>query len=83
MDEEIKAIVKNYTWKLTTLPKGHKVIDVKWVYKIKINIKGEIKRHKARLVAKGFSQKVSIDYDKVFAPVARFETIRLIISLAV
>ncbi|KAH9671981.1 hypothetical protein KPL70_017541 [Citrus sinensis] len=82
MDEEIKAIVKNDTWELTTLPKGHKAIDVKWVYKTKRNAKGEIERHKARLVAKGYSQKAGIDYDEVFAPVARLETIRFIISLA-
>ncbi|KAH9659148.1 hypothetical protein KPL70_023755 [Citrus sinensis] len=55
MDKEIKAIVKNDTWELTTLPKGHKVIGVKWVYKTKRNAKGEIERHKARLVAKGYS----------------------------
>ncbi|KAL5575123.1 hypothetical protein UlMin_016822 [Ulmus minor] len=82
MDEEIKAIKKNGTWKLTSLPKGHKAIGVKWVYKTKQNAKGEIKRYKARLVAKGYSQKAGIDYDEVFAPVARLETIRLIISLA-
>ncbi|KAH9751752.1 hypothetical protein KPL71_014419 [Citrus sinensis] len=82
MDEEIKAIVKNDTWELTTFRKGHKAIGVKWVYKMKRNVKGEIKRHKARLVAKGYSQKAGIDYDEVFAPVARLETIRLIISLA-
>ncbi|KAH9650220.1 hypothetical protein KPL70_026283 [Citrus sinensis] len=82
MDEEIKAIVKNDTWELTTIPKGHKAIGVKWVYKTKRNAKGEIERHKARLVAKGYSQKAGIDYDEVFAPIARLETIRLIISLA-
>ncbi|KAH9726279.1 hypothetical protein KPL70_008204 [Citrus sinensis] len=64
MDEEIKAIVKNDTWELTTLPKGHKAIGVKWVYKTKRNAKGEIERHKARLVAKGYSQKAGIDYDE-------------------
>ncbi|KAH9781902.1 hypothetical protein KPL71_008669 [Citrus sinensis] len=66
----------------TTLPKGHKAIGVKWVYKTKRNAKGEIKRHKAKLVAKGYSQKTGIDYDEVFALVARLETIILIISLA-
>ncbi|KAH9670908.1 hypothetical protein KPL70_017154 [Citrus sinensis] len=64
MDKEIKAIVKNDTWELTTLPKGHKVIGVKWVYKTKRNVKGEIKRHKVRLVAKGYSQKAGIDCDE-------------------
>ncbi|KAE8705324.1 hypothetical protein F3Y22_tig00110429pilonHSYRG00698 [Hibiscus syriacus] len=64
MDEEIKAIENNDTWELTSLPKGHKAIDVKWVYKTKQNTKGEIERHKARLVAKGYSQKAGIDYDE-------------------
>ena len=82
MDEEIRVIEKNNTWELTSLPKGHKAIGVKWVYKTKRNAKGEIERHKARLVAKGYSQKAGIDYDEVFTPVARLETIRLIISLA-
>ncbi|KAJ4709756.1 Retrovirus-related Pol polyprotein from transposon TNT 1-94 [Melia azedarach] len=56
MDEEIKAIVKNDTWELVSLPKGHKAIGVKWVYKAKQNSKGEIERYKARLVAKGYTQ---------------------------
>ena len=48
----------------------------------KKNAKGDMERCKARLVAKGYSQRQGIDYDEVFAPVARLETIRLIISLA-
>ncbi|KAJ4703078.1 Retrovirus-related Pol polyprotein from transposon TNT 1-94 [Melia azedarach] len=83
MNEEIKAIVKNDTWELVSLSKGHKAIGVKWVYKAKQNSKGEIERYTARLVAKGYSQRAGIDYDEVFAPVARLETVRLIISLAV
>ncbi|KAH9715667.1 hypothetical protein KPL71_021147 [Citrus sinensis] len=64
MDEEIKAIMKNDTWELTTLPKGHKAIGVKWVYKTKRNAKGEIERHKTRLVVKGYSQNAGINYDE-------------------
>ena len=55
MDNEIKAIERNDTWELTGLLKGHKPIDIKWVYKIKKNAKGEVKKYKARLVAKGYS----------------------------
>ena len=82
MDEEIKAIKKNDTWELASLPKEHKAIYVKWVYKAMKNAKGEVERHKARLVAKGYNQRASIDYDEVFAFVARLETVRLTISLA-
>lgn len=42
MNEELMAIERNNTWQLTDLPKGHKAIDVKWVYKIKGKANGEI-----------------------------------------
>ncbi|KAJ3705098.1 hypothetical protein LUZ61_008803 [Rhynchospora tenuis] len=82
MEEEIRAIEKNNTWELANLPEGQKAIGVKWVYKIKKNHKGEVEKYKARLVAKGYKQQAGIDYEEVFAPVARMETIRLLISLA-
>ncbi|KAI3708032.1 hypothetical protein L2E82_37034 [Cichorium intybus] len=82
MDEEMKAILKNNTWELVDLPEGHKSIGVKWVYKTKLNERGEIDKHKARLVVKGYKQKYGIDYQEVFAPVIRLETIRLVLALA-
>ncbi|KAL4297638.1 hypothetical protein GQ457_12G007010 [Hibiscus cannabinus] len=82
MDEEIKSIEKNNTWELSELPKGHEAIGVKWIFKKKKNASGEVVRYKARLVVKGYKQKHGIDYDEVFASVARIETIRLIIALA-
>jgi hypothetical protein len=83
MDEEIKAIEKNNTWELTTIPKEQNPIGVKWVFKAKKNAKREIERYKVRLVAKGYSQQPEIDYGEVFAPVARLETKRMVISFAV
>ncbi|PNX79093.1 putative copia-type polyprotein [Trifolium pratense] len=77
MKEELDSIENNQTWELVDLPQRKKAIDVKWVYKLKVNSKGEITIYKARLVAKGFLQKEGIDYDEVFAPVTRMETIRL------
>lgn len=71
MDLEIEAIVKNKTWELADLPVGAKKIGVKWVYKTKLNESGEVDKCKARLVAKGYAQEHGIDYNEVFAPVAR------------
>ena len=62
MDDEIEAIERNDTWELTSLPKGHKTIGVKWVFKTKIKENGEVDKYKARLVAKGYKQEYGIDY---------------------
>ena len=64
-----------------TLPIGKKTIGVKVVYNLKKNAKGEIERYKARLVVKGYSQRQGIDYDEVFAPVARLKIIQLLIYI--
>ncbi|KAI3474406.1 hypothetical protein Pfo_029267 [Paulownia fortunei] len=82
MNDEIAAIERNNTWELTDLPKGQKTIDVKWVYKTKLKENGEVDKYKGRLVAKGYKQEFGIDYKEVFAPVARHDTIRLVIALA-
>lgn len=80
--DEIFSIEKNKTWDLVDLPAGMKPIGLKWVFKVNRNADGSINKFKARLVAKGYVQRHGVDYDEVFAPVARIETIRLIIGLA-
>jgi hypothetical protein len=82
MNNEIDAIEKNNTWELTNLPSGAKTIGLKWIFKTKLNENGEVEKYKARLVAKGYSQQYGVDYTEVFAPVARWDTIRMVISLA-
>ncbi|GKA47797.1 ribonuclease H-like domain, reverse transcriptase, RNA-dependent DNA polymerase [Tanacetum coccineum] len=82
MKVELDSINKNNTWELTTLPKGHKAIGLKWVFKTKKDANGNIIKHKARLVAKGYIQEHNIDFEEVFAPVARMETIRLLLAIA-
>jgi hypothetical protein len=82
MTDEIEAIERNNTWYLTDLPANKQQIAVKWVYKVKLNPDGSIAKHKARLVAKGFLQKAGLDYQEVYAPVARIETIRLVVAIA-
>ncbi|KAG8472383.1 hypothetical protein CXB51_035319 [Gossypium anomalum] len=82
MDDEIAMIEKNKTWELVPRPTNRKVIGVKWVYRAKQNADGSLNKLKARLVVKGFSQKYGLDYMETFAPVARLDTIRLLIALA-
>ena len=81
MKEELSMINKNGTWELTSRPKDRKVIGVKWVYRTKLNPDGSIHKRKARLVVKGYSQMAGVDYGDTFAPVARHETICLLVAL--
>jgi hypothetical protein len=67
---------------LVNLPEGQRPIGLKWVYKLKKDASGEVVKHKARLVAKGYVQKAGMDFDEVFAPVARLDSVRLLLTLA-
>jgi hypothetical protein len=82
MDDELGSIYDNNTWKLVDLPKNHKAIRLKWVYKIKKDTEGKLVKHKTRLVAKGYVQEQGVDFEEVFAPVARMESVRLLMALA-
>jgi hypothetical protein len=82
MDAEMAAILENKTWELTTLPAGQRAIGLKWVFKVKRDPAGNIVKHKARLIAKGYAQRQGVDFDEVFAPVTRMETVRLLLALA-
>ncbi|GJV53590.1 putative ribonuclease H-like domain-containing protein [Tanacetum coccineum] len=64
------------------LPYGKKAIGTKWVYRNKKDERGVVVRNKARLVAQGHRQEEGIDYDEVFAPVARIEAIRIFLAFA-
>ncbi|KAJ0869676.1 putative RNA-directed DNA polymerase [Helianthus annuus] len=82
MKEELNSLEKHKTWTLTDLPGGKQAIGLKWVFKVKMDAHGQVNRYKARLVAKGYVQEYGINFEETFSPVARFETIRLILSLA-
>ncbi|GJX96392.1 putative ribonuclease H-like domain-containing protein [Tanacetum coccineum] len=69
-------------WILIDLPYGKKAIGTKWVYKNKKDERGVVVRNKARFVAQGHRQEEAIDYDEVFAPVARIEAIRIFLAFA-
>lgn len=82
MEAELEAIEENNTWMLSELPKNHKAIRLKWVFKVKRDPDGSIVKYKARLVAKGYAQLQGVDYEEVFAPVARMETVKMLLALA-
>ncbi|GJS53606.1 putative ribonuclease H-like domain-containing protein [Tanacetum coccineum] len=82
MQEELLQFRLQQVWILVDLPHGAKVIGTKWVYRNKRDERGVVVRNKARLVAQGQRQEEGIDYDEVFAPVARIEAIRLFLAFA-
>ncbi|GJR42625.1 putative ribonuclease H-like domain-containing protein [Tanacetum coccineum] len=82
MQEELLQFKLQQVWVLVDLPTGAKVIGTKWVYRNKKDERGVVVRNKARLVAQGHRQEEGIDYDEVFAPVARIEAMRLFLAFA-
>lgn len=83
MRTEYDTLVENNTWELTDRPVNKKILTNKWVFKLKKNQDGSVDKHKARLVARGHEQRPGIDYEEIFAPVARYENIRTLLAVAV
>lgn len=83
MQEELNQLSINDVWDLVPRHKGNPVIGTKWVFKNKMNEKGEVVRNKVSLVAQDYSQQEGIDYTETFALVAKLEFICLLISFAV
>ena len=81
IDDEYASLIKNETWRLTTLPAGREAIKCRWVFKIKPGHHNIPERYKSRLVAKGYTQKKSLDYKETFSPVVKNSSLRVIFSL--
>jgi transposase InsO family protein len=82
MTEEYQSIMKNEVWEIVPRLKNKDVVSSRWLFKIKHVVDGSIEKYKERFVTHGFSQKEGIDYEEIFAPVARYTSIKTIIALA-
>src|SRR5690606_704478 len=85
MLEEHQRMIDLNVWEVrerSELPSNRTCVNAGWVYTIKLNADGSVERYKARLVAKGYSQQAGIDYNEIFAPVTRYDSLRFVIALA-
>jgi hypothetical protein len=81
MQEELNNFKRNEVWSLVPHPKQN-VVGTKWVFRNKQDEHGVVTRNKARLVAKGYAQVTGLDFEETFAPVARLESIRILLAYA-
>ncbi|GKB78225.1 putative ribonuclease H-like domain-containing protein [Tanacetum coccineum] len=82
MQDELLQFKLQKVWTLVDLPHGKRDIKTKWVYRNKKDERGIVVRNKVRLVTQGYTQEEGIDYDEVFAPVARIKAVRLFLAYA-
>ncbi|GJX88336.1 retrovirus-related pol polyprotein from transposon TNT 1-94 [Tanacetum coccineum] len=82
MQEELNQFVTNDVWSLVPPPDNQTIIGTKWVFKNKLDENGVVSQNKARLVAQGYNQQEGIDFDETYAPVARLESIRILLAYA-
>jgi hypothetical protein len=82
MKEEYDSLLENRTWDMVPLPPGRKFARCKWVYRTKREKYGQVSRYKTRLVAKGFQRIHGIDYDETFSPLAKMDSILLVVAIA-
>ena len=80
---EYSSLLEKETWELVKLPEECRTVGCKWVYRVKYDGEGRVKYFKGRFVPQRYSQKYGIDYDEIFAPVARLLSIHILLAFAV
>nr|GEU96452.1 hypothetical protein [Tanacetum cinerariifolium] len=80
MQDEIYEFDRLQVWELVPQPDCVMIITLKWIYKVKLDEYGDVRKNKAPLVAKGYRQEEGIDFEESFAPVARIKAIRFFIA---
>ncbi|GKF99594.1 retrovirus-related pol polyprotein from transposon TNT 1-94, partial [Tanacetum coccineum] len=82
MQEKLNQFKTNDVWELVPNPIDMTIIGTKWVYRNKLDENGVVTRNKAMLVAQGYNQQEGIDYDETYAPIARLESVRILLAYA-
>ncbi|GJT25040.1 retrovirus-related pol polyprotein from transposon TNT 1-94 [Tanacetum coccineum] len=82
MQEELNQFIANDVWELVPQPKNMTIIGTKRVFRNKLDENGVVSQNKARLVAQGYNQQEGIDYDETYGPIARLESIRILLAYA-
>lgn len=82
IDEELASLRENDVWEVVSRPANRRIVDCKWVFKIKTDSEGKLDRYKARLVARGFTQVPGDDFDETFSPVVRYDSMRLLLAIS-
>jgi hypothetical protein len=81
MQEELNNFTRNEVWQLVPHP-NQNVVGTKWVFRNKQDEHGVVTKNKARLVVKGYSQVKGLDFDETYAPIARLESIHILLAYA-
>ena len=81
MISEFEALQRNKTLSLVPLLEERIPIVYKWVYRVKENLNGSVKKYKARLVAKGFHQQAGFDLNETCSPIVKPTTIWIVLII--
>ena len=83
IQKELNGLENSGTYCLVKQPPDTNIVNLKWVFRIKLNAAGEVDKYKAQLVARGFTQIYGIDYYETYLLVARLASFRLLMAIAV